>query len=151
MELLCKGAYIIKIIIDNDVVERYNQYYFSQHPRAKKKQIDKPIHPSINQWCILPRIQMNSLKQSWKNFIIWHIKDLGYENMQLENVNVIYDIYHPTKRRVDPDNFTPKFIHDGFVESGFLFDDDREHLHSLTIRCHVDKNNPRTEITITKA
>ena len=56
----------IKIIIDNDVVERYNEYYFSQHPKAKKKPIEKPMHPSINQWCILPRIQMNALKQKWK-------------------------------------------------------------------------------------
>lgn len=138
----------IKLILDNDVVDRYNQYYFSQHPRAKKKQIEHPYHPSINIWSIKPRIQMNALKQSWKDFIIWWIKDLGYENRKLDNVEIIYDIYHPTKRRTDPDNYTPKFIHDGFVESGFLVDDDREHLHSLTIRCHVDKNNPRTEIEI---
>lgn len=91
---------------------------------------------------------MNALKQAWKNFIIWWIKDLGYENMKLNNVDIIYDIYHPTKRRTDPDNYTPKFIHDGFVESGFLVDDDREHLHSLTIRCHVDKDDPRTEIEV---
>ncbi len=91
---------------------------------------------------------MNVLKQSWKNFIVWYIKDLGYENLKLDDVDIIYNIYHPTKRRTDPDNYTPKFIHDGFVESGFLLDDDREHLKSLTIRCHVDKNNPRTEIEI---
>lgn len=139
---------IIKIIIDNDVVDKYNEYYFTQHPRAKKKPIDKCIHPSINVWSIKPRIQMNALKQSWKEFIIWFINDLGYENMLLDNIDVVYDIYHPTKRRTDPDNFSPKFIHDGFVESGFWVDDDREHLHSLTIRCHVDKYYPRTEIEI---
>ncbi len=91
---------------------------------------------------------MNALKQSWKNFIVWYIKESGYENLKLDDVDIIYNIYHPTKRRTDPDNYTPKFIHDGFVESGFLLDDDREHLKSLTIRCHVDKNNPRTEIEI---
>ncbi len=91
---------------------------------------------------------MNALKQSWKNFIVWYIKDSGYENLKLDDVDIIYNIYHPTKRRTDPDNYTPKFIHDGFVESGFLLDDDREHLKSLTIRCHADKNNPRTEIEI---
>ncbi len=91
---------------------------------------------------------MNTLKQSWKNFIVWYIKDSGYENLKLDDVDIIYNIYHPTKRRTDPDNYTPKFIHDGFVESGFLLDDDREHLKSLTIRCHVDKDNPRTEIEI---
>ena len=77
---------IIKIIIDNDVVNRYNEYYFKQHPRAKKKQIEKCIHPSINIWSIKPRIQMNALKQSWKNFIIWLVDDLGYTNMKLNNM-----------------------------------------------------------------
>ena len=32
----------MKIIIDNNVVDKYNEYYFKQHPRAKKKQIEKP-------------------------------------------------------------------------------------------------------------
>lgn len=131
-----------------DVVERYNKYYFTQHPKAIKKQIEHPYHPSINVWSIKPRIQMNVLKQQWKQFIIWWINDLGYTNMKLDNFDIEYDIYHPTKRRTDPDNYSPKFIHDGFVESGFIVDDDREHLHSLTIRCHVDKDNPRTEINI---
>ena len=65
-----KGAIDIKLILYNDVVERYNQYYFSQHPKAKKKQIEHAYHPSINIWSIKPRIQMNALKQSWKNFYI---------------------------------------------------------------------------------
>lgn len=138
----------IKLNLNNDVIKKYNQYYFSQHPRANKQPIEHPYHPSINIWSIKPRIQMNALKQKWKDFVVWWIRDLGYENEQLDNVDVIYDIYHPTKRRTDPDNYTPKFIHDGFVESGFLVDDDREHLHSLTIRCHVDKENPRTEIEV---
>ena len=100
-----------------DVVDKYNAYYFSQHPRAKKKQIEHPYHPSINVWSIKPRIQMNALKQTWKQFIMWWIKDLGYENLGLDNVEIEYDIYHPTKRRTDPDNYSPKFIHDGFVET----------------------------------
>lgn len=134
--------------MNQEVVDKYNQYYFSQHSKAKKVQIDKPWHPSINVWAIKPRIQMNALKQSWKSFIIWWVNQLGYENMKLDNFRVEYDIYHPTKRRTDADNYSPKFIHDGFVESGFWIDDDREHLHSLTIRCHVDKDDPRTEIRI---
>lgn len=139
---------IVKLILDMDVVNRYNEYYFKQHPKAKKKPIEHPYHPSLNVYCIKPRIQMNAMKQQWKNFIIFWIKELGYENKKLDDVKIVYDIYHPTKRRTDPDNFTPKFIHDGFVEAGFLVDDDRNHLHSLTIRCHVDKENPRTEISI---
>jgi len=68
---LCKEVKPIKLIIDNDVVERYNQYYFSQHPKAKKKQIEHAYHPSINVWSIKPRKQMNALKQSWKGEYIF--------------------------------------------------------------------------------
>lgn len=132
-----------------DVLEKYYIYYFKNHPRAKKKPIDHPYHPSVNVWCIKPRLQMNDMKQKWKDFIKWWIEDLGYQDMRLSDVDMTYDIYHPSKRRTDPDNYTPKFIHDGFVDAGFLLDDDRDHLKSLTIRCHVDKLNPRTEIEVT--
>lgn len=138
----------MKIIIDQNVVDEYNNLYFATHPRATKKRIDHPYHPSVNVWCIKTRIEMNAIKQNWKDFIVWLVKKCGAENLRLDNVAITYDIYHPSKRRTDPDNYTPKFIHDGFVEAGLLVDDDREHLRSLTIRCHVDKDNPRTEITI---
>ena len=147
--LLCrKGSEIIKIIIDNNVIERYNQYYFSKHPKAKKKQIDKPRHPSINQWCILPRIQMNALKQKWKMFGIWLIEDLGYTNMKLDNFDIIMTVFFESKRRHDVDNQVPKFLLDSFTESGFIVDDDELHLHSLTLKTGYDKENPRTEINI---
>lgn len=91
--VLYKGMINMKLVIDNDVVERYNQYYFSQHPKAKKKQIDKPRHPSINQWCILSRIQMNALKQKWKSFGCWLIDELGYTNMNLDSFDIIMTVF----------------------------------------------------------
>lgn len=139
---------IIKIIIDNDVVDRYNEYYFKQHPRAKKKQIEKPWHPSINSWCILPRIQMNALKQKWKSFGCWIINEYGYKNMKLSNFDVIHTVFFDTKRRHDVDNTVPKFLMDSFTESGFIVDDDEKHMHSLLLKTGYDKNYPRTEIEI---
>ena len=53
----------IKLVLDNDVLEKYNKYYFSQHPKAHKIPIEKPWHPSINQWFILKRMPLNALKQ----------------------------------------------------------------------------------------
>lgn len=134
--------------MDKELVAEYNRYYLKTHPRAKKDRIDHPYHPSINKWFILQRPALNNLKQNWKGFIMWWMNKEGYSNMMLDDFEVEYDIYHPTNRRTDTDNYTPKFIHDGFVESGFWSDDDRTHLKSLTIRCHVDKENPRTDIKI---
>ena len=59
-----------------------------------------------------------------------------------------FTTYMPTKRRIDPDNTVPKFILDGFSESGLIIDDDGRHLRSLTLKTDYDKERPRTEINI---
>ena len=138
----------IKLILDNKVLERYNTYYFLEHPRAKKKPIEKPYHPSINTWCILPRIQMNALKQKWKDFVCFWMKLEKLENKKLDNFDITITVFFDTKRRHDVDNQVPKFILDGFTEAGFIVDDDEKHLHSLTLKTGYDKENPRTEIEI---
>lgn len=141
-------ASIITMILDQSVLDRYNTYYFKNHPRASKKPIEHPYHESINKWFIMQRPQMNALKQRWKDFCVWWVQELGYENMKLSSFEMIFTTYMPTKRRVDPDNTVPKFILDGFSESGFIIDDDGNHLKALTLKTDYDKNNPRTEINI---
>ena len=143
-----KEAMIVKLVMDNDVINRYNQYYFAHHPRAKKKQIEHPRHPSINQWCILPRLQMNALKQKWKKFGVWWINQLGYSDMKLDNFGMIVTVYFERKQRHDVDNQVPKFLLDAFTEAGFIVDDDDLRLRSLTLETGYDKQNPRTEIEI---
>lgn len=138
----------IKLILDNDVLEKYNKYYFFEHPRAKKKPIEKPYHPSINTWCILSRIQMNALKQKWKDFCVFWMKLEKLNDMKLDNFDITITVFFNTKRRHDVDNQVPKFILDGFTESGFIVDDDEKHLHSLTLKTGYDKENPRTEIEV---
>ena len=138
----------IKLILDNKVLERYNTYYFLEHPRAKKKPIEKPYHPSINTWCILPRIQMNALKQKWKDFVCFWMKLEKLENKKLDSFDITITVFFDTKRRHDVDNQVPKFILDGFTEVGFIVDDDEKHLHSLTLKTGYDKENPRTEIEV---
>ena len=70
------------------------------------------------------------------------------ENRQLDNFDIVLTVYFNTKRRHDVDNQIPKFILDGFTESGFIIDDDEKHLHSLTLKTGYDKENPRTEIEV---
>lgn len=138
----------IKLVLDQAILDKYTKYYFVKHPRAKKVPIEKPRHPSINQWCILPRPQMNALKQKWKDFGCFWIKYLGYENMKLDDLDVISTTYFESNRRHDVDNTVFKFLADSWTEAGFIVDDDEKHLHSLTLRTGYDKNNPRTEFDI---
>jgi len=139
---------IIKLTLDQAVLDKYNRYYFLEHPKAKKVPIEHPYHPSINTWIILPRIQMNALKQKWKDFVKFWMKLERLENRQLDDFDIVLTVYFNTKRRHDTDNQVPKFILDGFTESGFIVDDDEKHLHSLTLKTGYDKENPRTEIEI---
>lgn len=138
----------IKLVFDEDTLRRYEEHYFSIHKRATKKPIDHPYHESINVWMIMMRSKMNSLKQKWKDFIVWFIGDQGYTNLRIEECDMTFTVYYPNNRRHDVDNTVPKFILDGFVESGFLVDDDSLHLRSLTLQCGVDLEWPRTEIKI---
>lgn len=139
-----------KIVITKSDVYEYSEEYFKQHPRAHKMPIDHPYHPSINTWFVMQRPQMNDLKQKWKDFAIWLVKKNGLEGKKLECFDMKFITYMPTKRRIDPDNTVPKFILDGFTESGFIVDDDSLHLKSLTLCADYDKDFPRTEIFITE-
>lgn len=138
----------IVLTIDNDVLKRYEEHYFKLHPKARKRPIAYPHHESINSWMILQRTAMNALKQRWKDFGVWFIEDQGYTNLRISKCEMTYVIYFPTHQRHDNDNYTPKFIQDALVESGFVVDDDSEHITKLTLCCGVDKQWPRTEIHV---
>jgi hypothetical protein len=139
----------IKLVIDQDALSEYEEHYFSIHKKAKKRPIAHPYHESINVWMIMRRTAMNALKQRWKDFIVWFIEKQGYSNLRIEKCDMSFTAYYPNHRRHDDDNSCPKFILDGLVESGFLVDDDSEHLQTLTLRCLTDVEHPRTEIYVT--
>lgn len=119
------------------------------HPKAHKKPIQHPYHESINAWMIMKRPMMNALKQKWKDFICFFVKEQGYANLHIEKCEIHQIIYYPNNRRHDIDNSTPKFILDGLVESGMILDDDCKHITKLTLECKIDIQNPRTELSIT--
>ena len=138
----------IKLVIDNAALEKYNEYYFTLHPKAKIPPIKHPYHESINTWMVLQRAAMNSLKQKWKDFIKWLVVDQGYANLLIEKCEITQVVHYPTNRRHDTDNSVPKFILDGLVESGMVVDDDCNHITRLTLECHSGATDPRTELTI---
>ena len=138
----------IEIIIDSEVVSEYTKHYFALHPRAKNPPIASPTHPSINQWMILQRQAMNTLKQKWKDFSVWVIQKNGLSNMRIEHCRIEFSTFYGRNTRHDVDNYVPKFIMDGFVEAGFLVDDDDKHVGAITLMCSYDKNDPRTVIRI---
>lgn len=139
-----------KLILDQQLIDEYNAIYKKTHPKTKKPAIEKPRHPSINQWMILRRPMMNALKQRWKDFGIWWLKKLGYDGLMLDKVKVEITVFMPTRRRADIDNHCcEKFLWDAFTEAGFWVDDDYLHVTEIISRMGYDKENPRTELIIT--
>lgn len=143
-----KNSNKIVIISDFSTLEEYHSEYFKKYPKRTKKPIDKPWHPSINEWCILPRMQMNDLKQKWKHYTMWLCKKYNIENLNIEKCEITYKTFLPSKRRSDIDNYSPKFCQDGLVGSKVIMDDDYFHVNPLHIELYYDKNNPRMEIHI---
>lgn len=143
------SAKILRLSITQEDVDIYNKYYSLIHKKAKKMPIDRPIHPSLNQWTTIKnRVMMNAIKQKWKEFAIFWCKYHKLEGMMLDDYAIEYVTYMPSKRRADPDNYTCKFLLDGFVEAGFLADDDGSHMRALILRTGYDKKNPRTDINV---
>ena len=138
----------IELVITNQTLADYEKYYFKHHPRAKKRPIDNPYHPSINQWMIMKRPMMNALKQKWKDLLRWFVEEQGYTNLHIEKCEISQKVYYPNNRRHDVDNSVPKFILDGLVESGMIVDDDSKHITKLTLECDTDTEHPRTELHI---
>lgn len=139
---------IINLTIDEAVLKEYDKYYFEKHPRAKKRPIPFPYHESINQWMIMKRPMMNALKRKWKDFIVWYIDTLGYTNLRIDKCEIKQHVFFPNNREHDVDNTVPKFILDGFVESGFIVNDNSKHISELRLRCDTGCSYPRTEFTI---
>lgn len=138
-----------KIVIDKKDVEAYCAEYKLLHPNSRIAPIKAPSHPSINEWMIKARPAMNSMKQKWKEFAVWIVREYGWENEYIKSCDLIFTTYFNNKRRRDNDNYTPKFIMDGFVDAGLLLDDSSSVVKSLTIKCDYDKENPRMEFLFT--
>lgn len=138
----------ISLVIDNNILQEYSEYYFSIHTKAHKVPIPHPYHESINVWMIMKRPMMNALKQKWKDFIKWFVNTQGYTNLHIERCEIEQVVYYPNNRRHDIDNTVPKFILDGLVESGMIIDDDHLHITKLILSCGVDTEHPRTELKI---
>lgn len=134
------------LVIDQSVLDRYNEYYFTKYPRRKKPPISRPVHESLNVWAIMTSMARNNLKQRWKEFVVWWLGTMSLKPVDVCDIR--FNSVMPTRRRADPDNMVPKFILDGIVESGLLKDDDSLHLRNLILCCSYEKGQARTEITI---
>lgn len=137
-----------KIVIEftEELLEEWTKIYFKKHPRARKKPIDNCIHPSINKWCILPRISMNSLKHRWGEFTQYVLEQQGKTMLGINKCKVEVIIHKATQIRCDADNYTLKFCNDSFVDNGLLVDDSYKVITQTTTKIIYDKGINKMEV-----
>lgn len=110
----------------------------------------KGVPPSLNRFAgRLNTNEYRSEKKTWTDAVQWHVKAIKNrpETFQKARVEILY--YFPTAGRHDPDNYAGKFLLDGLRVSGVIVDDDFSHI-TLHVAGAVDRQNPRTVITVTQ-
>ena len=68
-----------------------------------------------------------------------------------ENVTIVFDIYFKVKRRRDIQNYLGGGLIgwlDALVDAEIIADDSADCIGQPIVNFHIDKANPRTEITI---
>lgn len=126
----------ISIEFTEELLERWlKEFYFKKHPTARKKPLETPANPSLNKWIILRRMSMNKLKQDYKDFTKFVISQYGLEDLGISKCKCKYITYRQSKRRIDLDNTTPKFILDGLTAecTGVICDDGVDCITELTL------------------
>ena len=134
-----------EIIVEftEELLSSWTKQYIESHPKTKKKPIQFSSHPSLNTWIILRRPIMNSLKQKWANFTEFVVDYYGLRDLGISKCKCKHIVFKDSKRRSDVDNYSPKFIFDGFSaeHSGLIVDDSSDCIEELTIKIEYRKGN----------
>lgn len=126
---------IVVIEFTQELLDEWTKLYFKEHPRSRKKPLETPAQPSLNKWIILMRIAMNKMKQDYKSFVEFVVRENGLNDLGISECKCRYITYRKSKGRIDLDNTTPKFILDGLTAeaSGVLVDDSSTCITELTL------------------
>ena len=111
------------------------------------KVIIPEIPPSLNRFAGRKNVQeYRAHKERWKRLVYFlSLKMRPAQPYKRAIVSITY--FFPDGRRRDPDNYAGKMILDGLTAVGIIEDDSFSHIR-LELAGFVDKNDPRTEITI---
>ncbi|MEG2924023.1 MAG: hypothetical protein RR848_06090 [Oscillospiraceae bacterium] len=107
----------------------------------------KAVPPSLNKFSGRKNVwEYRKMKKEWTMLV--KATAMSKVKSPAEFALVRIDYFFKTRVRHDSDNYCGKFILDGLTAAGVIIDDDFEHI-ALLLHGHYDKENPRTEITVT--
>lgn len=121
------------------------KYVISLPPVTKKNHQQIVVPNGKKKPIVIPSSQYRQYEKD----AVWFMKPRPQKPIEYA-VNVRCEFYLPTKRRTDLNNLLEAAT-DLLVHAGILADDHYGIVESHDgSRCYVDRQNPRTEITITK-
>lgn len=105
------------------------------------------VPPSLNQFAGRQNAwKYREEKQNWTQAVQWMCKATPHGPPPAKAL-VRIDYYFVDGRRHDADNYCGKLLLDGLTKAGVIADDDFAHI-SLSVHGHVDRKDPRTEISV---
>ena len=121
------------------------KYVISLPPVTKKNSQQILMNPKTKKPFILPSAKYKQYERE----AVWFLKPMPPRPIECR-VNIKCLFYLPTRRRTDLTNLL-EAVDDLLVHAGIIADDHYGIVEAHDgSRCFVDKDNPRTEITITR-
>ena len=95
----------IIISITQDIVNEYNEYYFTIHPRAKKKPIAKPYFTTLNEMLLLNNKAIkNAKKQEQQEFVKFILEKYELWDLKIKSCCLHVKFCYNNRIRHDLDN-----------------------------------------------
>ena len=130
----------IKIIFNNDMVEKYKKEYFRKYPTRKKFDL-KATCMSLNEFTAKTRMVQAGYKVKYAEFVQFVLEQLDIPKLGLEQCHLTVNWKWKDMRRRDYDNYciTLKFYMDQIVKYGLIKDDNFHVIVGGDLRMKVDK------------
>lgn len=136
----------ISILFNQEVVDKYKEYYFKKYPKRKKFDI-KQTALSLNQFTAMVRMVQAGEKIKYHEFCLFVLEYYNIPKLKLNDCSLHIHFIWGDNRRRDFDNYsiTNKFYADAFVEYGLLEDDSFKQINSVLTTMEYIKGKSSVE------
>lgn len=89
------------------------------------------------------------MKAQNEKYVMFYIKKAKLKKVEKYPLKIVINWYEKNMRRdIDNITFSTKFILDSLVKMEIIEDDSQKYINEIEHYIHVDKNQPRIEVTL---
>jgi len=122
----------IRILFNQELVEKYREYYFKCYPKRKVFNI-KATALSLNEFTAKKRMAQADAKKKYHEFCLFALEYYNIPKLKLNNcdVTILFEWKDRTRRDYENYSIVPKFYNDAITEYGLLEDDSYHQINSV--------------------